>query len=160
MCSSNTVWLLNLTQMVWSKQPTSEPKPLPRYSHSQVCTSSLCRPHTFVLHAWFHTLVHQMHCNLTTWRIDIVHKKQLQRCPVAVASRQFSLERCAEQILCSYDFGLIHSMPRLCQLGIRKNIRPVKNWWGAGMVTCLARGTNDLHMVQLMPLPPHLLLFC
>jgi len=40
-CSSNSVWLLNLTQMVWSKQPTSEPKPLPRYSHSQVCTVHL-----------------------------------------------------------------------------------------------------------------------
>lgn len=34
--SSNNVWLLNLTQMVWSKQSTSEPKPLPRYSHAQV----------------------------------------------------------------------------------------------------------------------------
>ena len=26
------------------------------------------------------------------------------------------------------------------------------------MVVCLERGANDLHMVQLMPLPPHLLL--
>jgi len=26
------------------------------------------------------------------------------------------------------------------------------------MVTCLERGANDLHMVQLMPLPPHHLL--
>jgi len=25
-------------------------------------------------------------------------------------------------------------------------------WWGAGMVICLERG-EDLHMVQLMPLP-------
>ena len=25
-------------------------------------------------------------------------------------------------------------------------------WWGAGVVICLERGT-DLHMVQLMPLP-------
>ena len=29
----------------------------------------------------------------------------------------------------------------------------------AGVVICLARGANDLHMIQLMPLPPrHLLL--
>jgi len=43
-----------------------------------------------------------------------------------------------------------------CWLGGRKSIRPVKTeWWGAGMVVCLERGANDLHMVQLMPLPPH-----
>jgi len=29
---------------------------------------------------------------------------------------------------------------------------------GAGGVICLDRGANDLHMVQLMPLPPHHLL--
>jgi len=27
------------------------------------------------------------------------------------------------------------------------------------MVICLERGANDLHVVQLMPLPPHYLLF-
>jgi len=26
--------------------------------------------------------------------------------------------------------------------------------WGTGVVICLERGANDLHMVQLMPLPP------
>jgi len=31
-------------------------------------------------------------------------------------------------------------------------------WWGTGMVICLERGANDLHMVQLMPLPRHHLL--
>jgi len=31
-------------------------------------------------------------------------------------------------------------------------------WWGAGVIICLERGWNDLHMVQLMPLPPHCLL--
>jgi len=36
-----------------------------------------------------------------------------------------------------------------CWLGVRESIRPVKiEWWGA----------NDLHMVQLMSLPPHCLL--
>jgi len=30
--------------------------------------------------------------------------------------------------------------------------------WGTGMVICLKCGANDLHMVQLMPLPPHHLL--
>jgi len=41
-----------------------------------------------------------------------------------------------------------------CWLGDRKGIRPVKTeWWGAGMVNCMERGA-DLHMTQLMPLPP------
>jgi len=35
----------------------------------------------------------------------------------------------------------------------RQEEHPVR--WGAGMVICLERGTNDLHMVQLMPLPPY-----
>ena len=30
--------------------------------------------------------------------------------------------------------------------------------WGAGIVICLELGASDLHMVQLMPLPPHHLL--
>ena len=38
----------------------------------------------------------------------------------------------------------------------RKSICPVKTeWWGVGVVICLDRGANDLHMVQLMPLPPY-----
>ena len=41
-----------------------------------------------------------------------------------------------------------------CWLGGRKGIRPVKiEWWGVGVVICLERGA-DLHMAQLMPLPP------
>jgi len=34
-----------------------------------------------------------------------------------------------------------------------------KWWWDAGMVVCLEQGVNDLHMVELAPLPPqHVLL--
>ena len=62
-------------------------------------------------------------------------------------------------------YGSICNVPSVlwcCWLGGRKGIQPVKNidmeWWGAGMVICLERGANDLHMVQLMPLPPHHLL--
>jgi len=37
----------------------------------------------------------------------------------------------------------------------RKGIWPVKiEWWGTGMVICLVQSANDLHVVQLMPLPP------
>jgi len=36
-----------------------------------------------------------------------------------------------------------------------KGIQPVKTeWWGTGVVICLKWGANDLHTVQLMPLPP------
>ena len=44
-------------------------------------------------------------------------------------------------------------------LGVRKSIRPVKTeWWGTGVIICLKRVADDLHMVQLMPLPSHHLL--
>ena len=46
-----------------------------------------------------------------------------------------------------------------CWLGGRKGIRHIKTeWWGTGVVIYLEQGENDLHMVQLMPLPPHHLL--
>jgi len=46
-----------------------------------------------------------------------------------------------------------------CWLGIRKSIWPVKNNnTGVDVVVCLQQGANDLHMVQMMPLPPHHLL--
>jgi len=43
-----------------------------------------------------------------------------------------------------------------CWLGVRKSIRPVKNWvWvRVGAVICLQRGADCLHMVLLMPLRP------
>jgi len=46
-----------------------------------------------------------------------------------------------------------------CWFGI-KIIRPVKiEWWAAGVVICLVRGTDCLHVVQLMPLHPKTLSF-
>jgi len=48
-----------------------------------------------------------------------------------------------------------------CWLGGRKGIRPVKTeWWGTGVVICLDRGTSDLYLVQLMPLPPYPIISC
>jgi len=39
-----------------------------------------------------------------------------------------------------------------CWLGVRKSIRSEKNeWWDVGVVICLERGADCLHMVQLMP---------
>jgi len=40
-----------------------------------------------------------------------------------------------------------------CWFGVRKSIRPVIiEWWGVGVVICLQRGVDCLHMIQLMPL--------
>ena len=42
-----------------------------------------------------------------------------------------------------------------CWLDVRKSIQRVKiEWWGVGVVICLERGADCLHMVQLMPLCP------
>jgi len=44
----------------------------------------------------------------------------------------------------------------LTLLDIRRRIWAIKNVQrGAGVVICLEQGANDLHMVKLMPLPPH-----
>jgi len=53
-----------------------------------------------------------------------------------------------------WQSGLFLSLVILhCWFGVRKSIRPVK-WWGVGVVICLKRGTDCLHMVLLMPLHP------
>jgi len=42
-----------------------------------------------------------------------------------------------------------------CWLDSRTSIQPVQiEWWGAGVVICLERSADDLHMIWLMPLPP------
>jgi len=42
-----------------------------------------------------------------------------------------------------------------CWLSVRKSIQPVEiEWWGVGVVICLERAADCLHMVQLMPLHP------
>ena len=57
-------------------------------------------------------------------------------------------------------------MAQTIQMSVTTNIcnsftnGPLKiHWWGAGAVMCLKESANDLHMVQLMPVPPyHMLL--
>ena len=45
-----------------------------------------------------------------------------------------------------------------CWLVVRKSIRPVKiDWCGVGVVICLERDADCLHMIQLMPLHPRTL---
>ena len=52
------------------------------------------------------------------------------------------------------DLKLLECGSALTLLAARQEGHPAckKQWWGAGMVICLERGT-DLHMDQLMPLP-------
>jgi len=51
--------------------------------------------------------------------------------------------------------AVVSSVLSCCWLGIRKSIWPVKiEWWGVGVVICLERGADCLHIIQLMPLHP------
>jgi len=62
-----------------------------------------------------------------------------------------------EERLRNFVSSWTYKMPSVlwrCWLGGRKGIRSVKiELWGAGAFICLERGA-DLHMAQLMPLPP------
>jgi len=69
--------------------------------------------------------------------------------------------RSTPNMLCHFRLGAVccslalHLVLCRCWLGIRKSIRHVEiEWWGAGVVICLEWGAYDLHMIQLMPLPP------
>ena len=68
------------------------------------------------------------------------------------------LHWCADYILHCLLLGL-PSMLWHCRLGFGKSIRPVKNWVTRCWHGYLSGGTNGLHMVQLMPLPPDHLCF-
>jgi len=60
----------------------------------------------------------------------------------------------------THNFTLFYFFSVLTLLvGQQEGNRACKTeWWGSGMVICLERGANDLHMVQLMPLAHHHLL--
>jgi len=93
----------------------------------------------------------------------VVLKKRLLYGPSKSAEKQQT--HLLEDVLITY---MIYKMTLIrkwvwnlwrCWLGGRKGIRPIKTeWWGVGMVICLECGANNLHMVKLMPLPPHHLL--
>jgi len=60
------------------------------------------------------------------------------------------------------DFGAVIWVPSVlwcCWLGSRRaSGLKITEGWGTGLVFCLEWGADYLHMVQLMPLSPHLLL--
>ena len=50
-------------------------------------------------------------------------------------------------------FSAVPSALWHCWLAVRKSTRPVKiDWWCVDVVICLGRGSDCLHVVQLMPL--------
>jgi len=66
----------------------------------------------------------------------------------------------SEKIFCNIFAVMMPSVLWRCWLGVRKSIRPIKNWVMRCSHDCLSGARCKwLHMVQLMPLPPrHLLL--
>ena len=88
--------------------------------------------------------------------------RTMQRCPITTNTHIHTQP--LQQQSSTLTRVSLHCFDTLGWLGVRKSIRPVKTtpasqWWCAGVVICLQQGANDLHMAQLMPLPPHHLLF-
>ena len=76
-----------------------------------------------------------------------------------VISCQTIWQMTLSQIFCFSQQMLFFSMLWHCWLGVRKSIWSEKiEWLAASVVICLEGGANDLHMVQLILLPPHRLL--
>jgi len=60
---------------------------------------------------------------------------------------------CCLCFICLFIRRFLPSLFWHCWLGVRKSVRPVNiDWWGVGVVICLERGAECLHVVQLMPL--------
>ena len=78
------------------------------------------------------------------WRTEAV----LWRCWLVVPDKG-PLNGCMCMYVCKLPSVFWH-----CWFGVRKSIQRVKiEWWGVGVVICLERDADCLHMVQLMPLP-------
>ena len=79
----------------------------------------------------------------TVWQLSIELKSLL---------KVWSLGEWLHRILCSYILHcILPSVLWHCWLSVRKSIWPVKiKWCCFGVVICLERGTDCLHMVQLM----------
>jgi len=95
---------------------------------------------TFIGRSLFNSSSGSCHDSDATWQDCILH------CMLLL---------CVFQVLLM-EFLQSFSVHWQCWLCIRKSIWPEKiEWWGSGIVIWLLWGANDLHMVQLMPLPPH-----
>ena len=91
---------------------------------------------------------------IDSWIKSIADLHRTQPAPTVHYSKYVLLLITDHLCFNSWFFRLWH-----CWLGVRKSIRPIKvECWGVGVVICLVQSANDLHMVQLLPLPPHHLL--
>ena len=103
---------------------------------------------------------------LVDWQLSFCVQLSLLILLPCLAAPAFIISWLLCSICCAGQFYLQFThevdMPPVlwrCWLSGRKGIQPVKpEWWGTGVVVCLERDADDLHMIQLMPLPPHHLL--
>jgi len=78
-----------------------------------------------------------------------------QHFPWQLLERAIKRVRYCRHFLVMLLFRVMPSVLWRCWLGIRKSIQPVNiEWWGVGVVICLERGAECLHIVQLMPCHP------
>ena len=90
-------------------------------------------------------------------KLPLHHK--VQKFSSGTGSPGRSQKKGRKTLVCVYVKCHHYGLPSVLWLDVSKSIWPVKNtWWGAGAVICLEWGANNLHMVQLMLLPPHHLL--
>ena len=82
-------------------------------------------------------------------RIRHTHTQHIQHVPKSVAKIQITAAVTRDvNVKCTFSAMML--------LVGRQEGHPVRKkleWWGAGMVICLERSENDLHMVRLMLLP-------
>ena len=137
--TSNT--LAVSTREIASSRATFAPGVIPQ--HLFICTT-------------FWRCPHSMRCSVyvTVWCPSVCLSRRstsAARRSMAAGSRSVdSCRRLVPVILQRFSPSALWH----CRLGVRESIRPVKiKWWGIGVVMCLERGADCLHMVQLMPLP-------
>jgi len=99
---------------------------------------------------------HTLTCQDTAWHLNIhflFTRQSLLHSGMTIFLKWRHEERCYFNVTMSLKW--VPSVLWHCWLGVRKSIRPKKiGWWGVGVVIRLERGTDCLHMVQLMPLHP------
>jgi len=119
-------------------------------------SSDLCPAHTLQRRYWFAVRVDVVFgCDCVTYLLFCVGKVSVRCFVFSSHCVSFVVSNCcwkSTNVIVSYLF-LVTSWSRLsvlwhCWLGVRKSIRPVKiEWWGVGVVICLERGADCLHMV-------------
>jgi len=145
---NNWTCLLNISQNMWQRM-----KNWSQYHNMQLqigllnhCSSETEKPSMGIVPT---TLASFSSCDLQLWSVVLTKEPDLDWVKVNHHAKYLDqMSFFPKVIVCWHHW-----------LGILKSIQPVTTWvheyLGAGIVICLQQGANDLHMVQLMPLPPH-----